>query len=240
MQGFWLSIQATDYSCSPKEERGFHRRKVYKGSFQHSIPPASSPFNPPSKRTCTTKFYTVPYTMSDSSLARVPYHIQSKNTLFYVISTPQDKADQEVDTKPGKDSIPPNAVCARLSTLSTTNFKRQPWFFFGQILTLNPPVRGPVTLNVLIQGASGLFVSLKVSLYHLHKFYNNHKFTNAGLRVMKRKPSLLGPKSHTPGQSVWLHLRHTCKSAHGLKPDILFISAPSQHYSCRWRRSMFI
>ena len=117
---------------------------------------------------------------------------------------------------------------------------RQPWFFFGQILTLNPPVRGPVTLNVLIQGASGLFVSLKVSLYHLHKFYNNHKFTNAGLRVMKRKPSLLGPKSHTPGQSVWLHLRHTCKSAHGLKPDILFISAPSQHYSCRWRRSLLV
>ena len=123
------------------------------------------------------------------SVARVPYHIQSKNTLFYVISTPQDKVDQEVDTKPGKDSIPPNAVRARLSTLSTTtNFKHQPWFFFGQIVTLNPPIRGPVTLNVLIQGASGLYVSLKVSPYHLHKFYNNRRLTNAGLRVMKRKP----------------------------------------------------
>jgi len=28
-------------------------------------------------------------------------------------------------------------------------------------VTLNPPIRGPVTLNVLIQGASGLYVSLK-------------------------------------------------------------------------------
>ena len=50
--------------------------------------------------------------MSDSAVARVPYYIQSKNTLAYVISSLQDKVDQEVDTKPGKNSIPPNAVGA--------------------------------------------------------------------------------------------------------------------------------
>ena len=30
----------------------------------------------------------------------------------------------------------------------------------------NPPILGPVTLNIQIQGPCGLFASLKVSLYH--------------------------------------------------------------------------
>ena len=50
--------------------------------------------------------------MSKSATARVLYLIQSKNTQSFVISTPQDKVDSEVDTKPGKNSIPPHAVSA--------------------------------------------------------------------------------------------------------------------------------
>ena len=38
------------------------------------------------------------------------YHIISKNTVFYVVSTKEDKVDQQVDTKPGSGSIPPNSV----------------------------------------------------------------------------------------------------------------------------------
>ena len=113
--------------------------------------------------------------MSESATARVPYHIQSKNTLSYIISTPQDKVDQEVDTKPGSDSVPPNAV--RMPS-TTTNSSLT--LTLGQILTLNPPIRGPVTLNVHIQGASSLFVTLKVSL-HLHKIISTVDLLTLGL-----------------------------------------------------------
>ena len=41
------------------------------------------------------------------------YRISSKNTKFYVVTTKEDKVDQQVDTKPGKDSIPPNSVRAK-------------------------------------------------------------------------------------------------------------------------------
>jgi hypothetical protein len=34
-----------------------------------------------------------------------PYHIQSKNTKFYIVSTTEDKVDREVETKDGGDSI---------------------------------------------------------------------------------------------------------------------------------------
>ena len=44
------------------------------------------------------------------------YRFQSTNTEFYVISTPNDKVGQEIDTLPGKDSIPPNSVRAQLSS----------------------------------------------------------------------------------------------------------------------------
>jgi len=65
-----------------------------------------------------------------------PYHIQSKNTLFYVISTDADKPGQKVDTKPGKNSIPPNST-----------------------LNVSPIVEGTITVAT-IKGVNGLYVSL--------------------------------------------------------------------------------
>ena len=44
------------------------------------------------------------------------YKFQSVNTKFFVISRPEDKAGQEVDTKNGKDSIPEDSVRAQLSS----------------------------------------------------------------------------------------------------------------------------
>ena len=45
------------------------------------------------------------------------YLVQSVNTKAFAISTKNDKAGQEVETKPGKDSIPKDTVRAQLSTL---------------------------------------------------------------------------------------------------------------------------
>jgi len=66
----------------------------------------------------------------------VPYRFQSKNTLFFVVSSNEDRPGQEVDTRPGKDSIPPHSI-----------------------LIINPPIREPITV-ARIKGASGLFVAL--------------------------------------------------------------------------------
>jgi len=65
------------------------------------------------------------------------YRFQSVNTKFYVISTVNDKVGQEVDTRPGKDSIPANSI-----------------------LHSNVAVgHGPVIAE--ITGATGLYISLK-------------------------------------------------------------------------------
>ena len=47
----------------------------------------------------------------------IPYRIQSVNTQYFAISTSEDKAGQEVDTRLGKGSIPDNSVRAQLTIL---------------------------------------------------------------------------------------------------------------------------
>ena len=49
------------------------------------------------------------------SIFPIPYRIQSVDTKAFVISTQNDKPGQEVETKPGKDSIPEESVRAQLS-----------------------------------------------------------------------------------------------------------------------------
>ena len=44
------------------------------------------------------------------------YLFQSVNTKFFVVSDGNDKPGQEVNTKPGKDSIPEGSVRAQLSS----------------------------------------------------------------------------------------------------------------------------
>ena len=81
------------------------------------------------------------------SISALPYHIQSVNTKFFVTSTEDDQVGQQVETKPGKESIPKNSVCAQLSTLAffsgsndTDLFLVRSYllmFLFGMVLLLS-------------------------------------------------------------------------------------------------------
>ena len=52
------------------------------------------------------------------SISPLPYHIQSVNTKFFVVSAEDDMVGEEVETKPGKETIPDDSVRAQLSTLA--------------------------------------------------------------------------------------------------------------------------
>jgi len=64
------------------------------------------------------------------------FRIESINTHFFVVSSKEDQAGQEVDTRPGNAGIPPNSI-----------------------LNIVPPIEGQVTV-AYIRGESGLYVSL--------------------------------------------------------------------------------
>ena len=144
--------------------------------------------------------------------AAEPYLIQSRNTDFYVVSTRDDKIKQQVDTKDGKDSIPPNAVRAHFLVVLTSY-----WSCLGQVLRVNPPLRGSVIPNVVITGASGLHIALEVSLHITSLLLLNINWISPK-RVLPRKPNLRGPTRNTSGSSERLGLarRPTSKSLRGL------------------------
>ena len=131
---------------------------------------------------------------SESAIARVPYHIQSKNTKSYVISLAQDKAGQEVDTKPGEHHIPPHAVRAQsllliqasLTLWSDCN-SQSSYSGTGHYQCPHP---GSQWLICRAQGQS-TFIN-----------YINCGLTNTGLRMRKRTPSSFGSRSNTSGMSV--------------------------------------
>ena len=133
----------------------------------------------------------------------IPFRIQSHNTKFFAVSSPSDKPGQEIDTKPGKDSIPEDSVRAQLSTLAFpgSSSSNVTLIHFGQVLfTSAPIVNAPPSTVQMVEftGVSGLYVSLKVSL-DLTSFHDNWGLTNAGLREIPTKPNLLGPTRNFRG-----------------------------------------
>ena len=95
------------------------------------------------------------------------YRFQSVNTGFFVVSNENDKPGQDIDTKPG-GSIPKDSVRAQLSSpaFSSSSSNITLNHFFVQILHSNVPILNVPIAIAEITGATGLYVSLKVSLHH--------------------------------------------------------------------------
>ena len=96
-----------------------------------------------------------------------PYIIQSKNTKFFIITTPNDKDGREVQTAPN------HGVRAQILTLVKPHTD---FCFFGQVLHVTP-IKGQVVPQVLIQGVHKLYVALEVSI----PLHNNGGLTDTRL-----------------------------------------------------------
>ena len=105
--------------------------------------------------------------------------ISSVNTQFYVISSPDDKDGQQVNTKNGKDS-PSGSVRAQLFIVAYSSNSSVTRDFFGQVLLITPGINGPITVATISSTDSDgrLFISLNVSLHPYLTF-----ITTIGLRL---------------------------------------------------------
>jgi hypothetical protein len=105
--------------------------------------------------------------MSTSSIPMfpIPYRIQSINTKAYAISTKDTKAGNQISTKSGEVSIPPDSVRARLSTIAFSSSSNVTLTFFGQVLYTSVPLgEGQKVVEIYGVAPAHLYISLEVSL----------------------------------------------------------------------------